>query len=130
MSLGLLGCGSDADIFLWEAEKYCGDGINEFGNPTGDAFIAETYFYRYATKAEAYILCLANDDLNGLALCAWTEDAEYGTFVIDTENLSFRDGPLDLDILYQVTVRENKQSDEIQVGIGPEFAHSYDSYGG
>ena len=72
VSLGLLACGSDADIFLWEANYYCGDHRDEFGRPTGDAFIAETYFYRAATKLEAYILCLANDDLKGLALCAYT----------------------------------------------------------
>ena len=130
VSLGLLGCGSDTDIFLWEANYYCGDGINEFGKPTGDAFIAETYFYGAATKKEAYILCFANDGLKGYALCALTEGASYATFVIDTENLSFRDGPFDLSIISEGILKENEQSDKIQAGIGPEFAHIYDSYGG
>ena len=128
MSLGLLGCGSDADIFLWEANYYCGD-IYEFGKPNGDAFIAETYLYRAATTKEAFILCFANDDLMGLALCAGTKDDIDMTFFINTENLSYQDGPFDLAIIKETLVLENEQSDELQAGIGPEFAHIYNLYG-
>ena len=42
--------------------------------------------------------------------------------------MSFQDGPFDFYI--DKTVRLNKQNDEIQAGIGREFAQIYDSYGG
>ena len=130
VSLGLLSCGSDADIFSWEANYYCGDEMYDFGRPTGEAFTAEMYFLRSATQKEAYIFCFSNDNTGNLSVCAWTRGDTYLTFVASTKNLPSQDGPFDLEIVTKTLVLENEQSDELQAGIGPEFGHLYSNYGG
>ena len=130
VSLGLLACGNDAEIFNWEATNYCGDDYYDFGRPTGDAFTAEMYFLRSAKQKEAYIFCFSNDDTLRLSVCAWTSGDTYLTFVVSENDMPYQDGSFDDEIFTNTIVLESEQSDEVQAGIGFEFGHLYYSYEG
>ena len=58
------------------------------------------------------------------------EGDTYLTFAVSTKNLPSQDGSFDPEIVTKTLVLENKQSDELQAGIGPEFGHLYSNYGG